>query len=362
MSKTNAEVLATRTCGMPFLAPRKVVRQGYRRRPAQDGDADAAAAAREPCERRADAPWLGYAFVTFRDGAEAAEALALLDGRAAEGWTIRAQWAEEQHQGGPKKGRRLGARLAAGHDPPLGEQLFPAALHGAELAAALERHQRAAGVAVAPGSEPWVVAEAAKAFYRRHPRAETRVAGQPIPAALLLPLLAELRRTRWPPTHHRSGMQAEQYLVLFRGKRNDGFEALMELLAVLLEWADPAYGCNRIAVTKDFQGSPHIDGSDVTFQYAASLGDFEGGGELCVEGDQPEQVFVVDTRNRMARIDGRYVHWVRGYGGEERYSVIFFATNPGCATERTSPFHADFVPFGSPEERQARTRKRTFWR
>ena len=48
------------------------------------------------------------------------------------------------------------------------------------------------------------------------------------------------------------------------------------------------------------------------------------GGELCVEGG-PEDVYCIDTHQRMVKMDGRYIHWVNGYQGE-RYSVIFYRT------------------------------------
>ena len=54
---------------------------------------------------------------------------------------------------------------------------------------------------------------------------------------------------------------------------------------------------------------------------------------------------MLDTRDRMARVDGRFVHWVRGYEGT-RYSLIFFSTAPESATPKAVPF-ADFVPSGA---------------
>ena len=76
-------------------------------------------------------------------------------------------------------------------------------------------------------------------------------------------------------------------------------------------------------MTKNFISSPHIDEQDKSFQFAVALGDFHGG-ELCIEED-PLSVAVIDTRNRIACIDGRYVHWVRKYTGD-RYSLIFYDT------------------------------------
>eukprot|EP00933_Yihiella_yeosuensis_P041345 TRINITY_DN35739_c0_g1_i1.p1 TRINITY_DN35739_c0_g1~~TRINITY_DN35739_c0_g1_i1.p1 ORF type:complete len:608 (-),score=111.23 TRINITY_DN35739_c0_g1_i1:161-1984(-) len=296
-------------------------------------------------------PWLGFAFITFRDAAEAQEGLELFDGlEVTGGWKLRASWADEQHQGGIKSAYKPEKRLDAGCHPPLGQQLFPVSFHSSELREALERHRRCVGLDPCH-TEAWILAEAIKACYRLSPRREVRVEGQPVPKRLLDPLLAELRKTRWPCRPHRPGMQAASYLVLHRGKTNEGYDRLLELLCgtegeSLLSWADPEYGCSRVAVTRDFQGTPHIDASDVSYQYALSLGDFEEGGELCVESDEPDKVYMVNTHDRIARVDGRYVHWVRGFGDKERYSIIFFATNPAYAAERLRPFHEDFVPHG----------------
>jgi hypothetical protein len=35
---------------------------------------------------------------------------------------------------------------------------------------------------------------------------------------------------------------------------------------------------------------------------------------------------VVDTRGRIAKVDGRRVHWVRTFFGGTRYSLIFYNT------------------------------------
>merc|ERR1711865_1355409 len=101
-----------------------------------------------------------------------------------------------------------------------------------------------------------------------------------------------------------------------------------------------------MAVTKDFQGSPHVDANDVTYQYAVSLGSFDRGGELCVEGIDPSEVHILNTHDRIARVDGRFLHWVRGHSGGDCFSLIFFSTTPACATERAEPFDETFLPAG----------------
>ena len=37
----------------------------------------------------------------------------------------------------------------------------------------------------------------------------------------------------------------------------------------------------------------------------------------------PNDVVLVETRERLAHIDGRFPHWVRAYEGE-RFSVVFY--------------------------------------
>ena len=101
----------------------------------------------------------------------------------------------------------------------------------------------------------------------------------------------------------------------------------------LLGWyrcacADPAYRYNAIAVTKNFTGSPHIDTHDRCPQLAIALGDFEGGA-LCVESEDGSCVDVFDTHDKIAKVDGRRVHWVKAFRGRERFSIIFYNTAEG---------------------------------
>mmetsp|Transcript_46909 Transcript_46909/g.150790 ORF Transcript_46909/g.150790 Transcript_46909/m.150790 type:complete len:107 (-) Transcript_46909:71-391(-) len=99
-----------------------------------------------------------------------------------------------------------------------------------------------------------------------------------------------------------------------------------------------------VAATKNYSGSPHIDSSDVRHQFAVSFGKFAQGGELCVECvSQPNKLWVVNTHNRLARVDGRAVHWVRGFDGE-RYSLIFFATNPADHEDLAESCSTGWIP------------------
>ena len=104
----------------------------------------------------------------------------------------------------------------------------------------------------------------------------------------------------------------------------------------LVEWYrkecdDEGFDFNGIAVTRNFVGSPHIDRFDTGLQLAVSLGDFTGG-ELCVEAAEDDAIEVVDTRGRIAKVDGRKVHWVRAFTGGERFSLIFYTAAPASAS------------------------------
>ena len=108
---------------------------------------------------------------------------------------------------------------------------------------------------------------------------------------------------------------------------------------------DPAHwdAMTAVAFTRGFRGSPHIDTENVGCFYGLSLGDYgpvggaddadadagaEGSarvsGAIAVESGTRE-VTHVDTRRKMARVEGRNPHWVTPYAGE-RYSLIYYRT------------------------------------
>lgn len=148
-----------------------------------------------------------------------------------------------------------------------------------------------------------------------------------------------------------------------------------------MRWADPTFSYSAVAVTKNFRGSPHVDTHDVTHQYACSFGTWVGGGgELCIEdAQQPsELIHVVNTRNRMVKVDGRYTHWVRAFGQRDhdrdsprdeptaattvdkeaddgpkqsaegdRFSLVFYSTEAKHATGRSCSLYSMWLPAGS---------------
>ena len=61
----------------------------------------------------------------------------------------------------------------------------------------------------------------------------------------------------------------------------DAYGALRQMCSTLMQFVEPSFHYSAVAVTQNFIGSPHIDECDRSFQFAVSLGEFEGG-ELCV--------------------------------------------------------------------------------
>ena len=106
-----------------------------------------------------------------------------------------------------------------------------------------------------------------------------------------------------------------------------------EVSAVFVE--DAASLVDGLAVTKNVRGSPHVDALDVAAQFVASLGAFSSaekeekdalrgtGGFLCVEAS-PTRVVCVDTRDAIAAVDGRFVHWVDPAYEGERFSLVWY--------------------------------------
>ena len=128
---------------------------------------------------------------------------------------------------------------------------------------------------------------------------------------------------------------------------------LWELAVKALKRVDPDFADSftALAVTSQFEGSPHIDKRNVGPFYGLALGDFANktvkendndneeeeergggrvgkvGGGICVEATA-RVVAYVDTANKLGKIDGRYPHWVAPYDAEndERFSLIYYQT------------------------------------
>ena len=113
-------------------------------------------------------------------------------------------------------------------------------------------------------------------------------------------------------------------IVTNRARRDE--RDLLELwhtLKELVRSVDPAYHFSSIQINKNFAGTPHIDRNDVHYQYALSLGEFEGG-DLVVSTDDPYLYVQHETHNRLTKCDGRHPHWVTRRTGGDRYSLIMY--------------------------------------
>ena len=335
-----------------------VVRKAYRRKCHDAGD---------------ETPYLGYAIVVYRDAAEATRVQKQLKGirvtveNVYTGSTASARrkldlqsfslavrhvendFTEAAAHTWRQPGTGNDSRLpSSGLDPPLPEQLRP--LEASELRRRVERLQMqplrqqqseaadsehcpngpGSPVAVNDDDHESALAHAAALYEAMGPRREVGHAGRLIPVALQQRLLTLLETLRWSAQNQRPGLSAERYLVLTTSSNDPAYRDLRQACRELMQWADPSYFYSGIAVTKNFMASPHIDDRDQSFQYATALGKFNGGGELCVEGlddNNSDFVNVVKTHNRIARVDGRHVHWVRTWTGGDRYSLIFYDTS-----------------------------------
>ena len=161
---------------------------------------------------------------------------------------------------------------------------------------------------------------------------------------LLLGRLRSLPDYCWPTANRqRKGVLAGKYLTVrrkkqsTRGSKNRAKEVddLWDLCASLIRLVVPDVEYTALAITKNFHGSPHVDLHDTTFQHVLAVGDFTGG-ELCAD-DGLEQDISIDVHNRLGRIDGRGVHWVAGWHGTDRYSIVYYSTDPANYTNPLPP-------------------------
>lgn len=204
-----------------------------------------------------------------------------------------------------------------------------------------------------------------RAHEREGPRAVRVVSGKPVSDAVCDALLECLRTTRWPvgPARERPKVDADGYFTLQRPSREGdrrfrveggqkqrraaaklrAHAELWRLAEVAMREVDPAHwdAMTAVAFTRGFRGSPHIDTENVGCFYGLSLGDYGPVGGAADDDDDAEgssrvsgaiavesgtrEVTHVDTRRKMARVEGRNPHWVTPYAGE-RYSLIYYRT------------------------------------
>lgn len=308
---------------------------------------------RKAYRSRTSNEYRGYAIIIFRNVDEARVARETLDGKQVnanntfqqvsnklqnvEEFILKAQPVENDDSASAETAWQCSGNKG-GRDPPLEEQLRPL-----DLSELLRRIERLQGISEPHGRSTASTDEAL--YHQQHQEAleklvalstpdrdEVHLQGRPVPEHLCNRLLELLQSLQWPARNERPRLTSERYLVLPSNVTNDRFYSeLREACHELMDWADPDYSYSGIAVTKNFVASPHIDVKDQTYQYAMSLGDFEGGGQLCVEGwndkNGDDFVNVVDTNKRLAQVDGRQVHWVRTWDEGDRYSLIFYDTS-----------------------------------
>jgi hypothetical protein len=314
-----------------------------------------------------------YAIVAFRDHAEAELVLAHMDGLdiTAAGCGLRGGVPElpaftlkvRRCENEPNRvNANMGCAVKAGVDPPLEATLRPLSVDElwsrAELLSKLDDHDCAHG---RRQNDPWrtplkheAVAAVLAAYATAGGRQEMRLAGRLLPASLRAELENALVALRWPARSHREHVTSERYLVLHpepspacsasSGAEGGEYDTLRTLCARIAELAGDDFAYSGIAVTKNFVGSPHVDAQDTSPQLAVSLGDFEGG-ELCVDGGELG-LYVVETRGRVAKVDGRHVHWVRSYSGGDRYSIILYDTTSKKPTSRGLAVDLDWLRTG----------------
>ena len=187
--------------------------------------------------------------------------------------------------------------------------------------------------------------------------------GIPVRSQLVQELIILMEAIDWSTKNReRPKIKAEYYMILQRpgsgqidsartrretAKLNK-YRAIFDKALQVIEETDPDYAkrFTALAVTKNFTGSPHIDTLNTSAFYGLSLGDFtpHDGGKIAVECS-PTLVAEVDTRGRLAKVDGRFPHWVTPYddpadedGSGSRYSLIYYATSGDVVPQTTAIF------------------------
>jgi len=201
--------------------------------------------------------------------------------------------------------------------------------------------------------------------------------GVPLEPSMVMGLLTEMESIQWPrTTRERPKVSAVGYVILQRPTAGDDhddgddavagskrmtskakleaaklqrFRGIWTKAMQAMEQVDPKFASQftALAVTKNFRGSPHIDTLNVAPFYGLSLGEFtDGGGKLCVECS-PTEVAEIDTRGKLAKVDGRFPHWVSDYEGT-RYSLIYYVTSGEVIPQTTAVFKPAVRQEGEP--------------
>jgi len=193
-----------------------------------------------------------------------------------------------------------------------------------------------------------------KAYENLGPRHIVRREGVHVRKDLRDVILEQMKKwaAKQGEVNHRVSISAKTYTILRSkgtfgsatsrkalraAKKVEANQVLWDLALEALSEADSDFEVSAIALTKGFKGSPHIDKQNTGPFYGMSLGSFpDGEGGIRVEG-RFDTVVEVNTKNRLAKVDGRYVHWVAPYDSQhERYSLIFYSTTSKYTKPQTA--------------------------
>ena len=276
--------------------------------------------------------WVGYGFAACRDPGEAKALLVMhgteiVDEDSGAIMVLKVLPATRRHAGDKAKTPTKSRELKAGEHPNERDIFI------AWTSKTLERRALDRGIT----SEELVT----DALEREH--AYVALRGVEVDRTATERLRDELLDTKWPAQSQRRSVKSDNYIVLKREcSPSDPYESLKLACEDLMRAVDPSFPYDSLAITKNFISSAHLDKEDQSFQYAMAFGDFTGGGELCVESSDGLTRYAIDTRERLARFDGRCVHWVRGYEGE-RFSVVWYVNRRTNFTEPRFDVDLSFV-------------------
>ena len=151
--------------------------------------------------------------------------------------------------------------------------------------------------------------------------------------------------------------------MIRKAKKLERYRRLWELGIDALRTVDPVFAdtnCTEIAVTYGFTGSPHRDKQNCGPFYGLSLGDFdnsEGKGGIVVESSA-RLVVQMNTKNRLGKVDGRYVHWVAPWGGDASADATAGATASSAYRDGDKQQSEELEPAPAAEEKQQQQQQR----
>ena len=302
-----------------------------------------------------DTPSVGFALVTFATREAASEALARLQDTPVPGAEGHARFLLRKHAatlttttetpGTVRDGVSLRSQLA-----PLNVGELRRRLELGAVQPEREREVRASGgtaraCGFCAGCAPRTARFQNLPNRAPRPRSSCRGPGDHDALSVPSPVPPHAARGR-PRVSDRAAVDADGYISLSslpganarRRRRNAKYRRVWDAARALLASVageDAASLVDGLAVTKNVRGSPHVDALDVAAQFVASLGAFSSaekeekdalrgtGGFLCVEAS-PTRVVCVDTRDAIAAVDGRFVHWVDPAYEGERFSLVWY--------------------------------------